>query len=46
MSPINIYSVRNIECELCSCMDYYVIRDAGTLIEQNPKAVFWIGYKY
>lgn len=34
------------ECELCSCMDYYVIRDAGTIIEQNPKAVFWIGYKY
>ena len=36
------------QCELLSCIDYYIIRDKQTseIIEKNPKTIWWIGYKY
>jgi hypothetical protein len=36
------------QCELLSCIDYYIIRDKQTneIVETNPKTIWWIGYKY
>ena len=36
------------QCELLSCIDYYIIRDKQTneIVEKNPKTIWWIGYKY
>jgi hypothetical protein len=34
------------QCEILTCIDNYIIKDNGVIIEKNAKNTWWIGYKY
>jgi hypothetical protein len=34
------------ECEILTCIDNFIIKDNGVIIEKNAKNTWWIGYKY
>ncbi len=34
------------ECEMTICHDKYIVRKDGIIVEQNPKYIWWLSYKY